>query len=91
MANNVLKEATPTFYGVTVVSERGQVVIPAEARRDFGLEPTTKLLVFGSKNGEGLLFTKAETVTDFIKNAMTMLTRFEKALGANAKLPTENR
>ncbi len=35
------------FYGAITVSERGQIVIPAKARRDFGIEVGDKLLVFG--------------------------------------------
>ena len=35
------------FYGSVTVSERGQIVIPAEARRDFTIQPGDKLLVFG--------------------------------------------
>ncbi|MDV6011601.1 AbrB/MazE/SpoVT family DNA-binding domain-containing protein [Haloechinothrix sp. LS1_15] len=33
------------FYGSVTVSERGQVVIPAQARRDLGIGPGDKLLV----------------------------------------------
>jgi AbrB family looped-hinge helix DNA binding protein len=35
------------FYGAITVSERGQIVIPADARRDFGINTGDKLLVFG--------------------------------------------
>ena len=35
------------FYGTTTVGERGQVVIPAQAREDFSLEKGEQLLVFG--------------------------------------------
>jgi AbrB family looped-hinge helix DNA binding protein len=35
------------FYGSVTVSERGQIVIPAEARNDFGIDTGDKLLVFG--------------------------------------------
>ena len=35
------------FYGSVTVSERGQIVIPADARRDFGIKTGDKLLVFG--------------------------------------------
>ena len=38
------------FYGSVTVSERGQIVIPVEARRDFGIEAGDKLLVFGDLN-----------------------------------------
>lgn len=35
------------FYGSITVSERGQIVIPAEARKDFNIGSGEKLLVFG--------------------------------------------
>jgi len=35
------------FYGSITVSKRGQVVIPADARKDFGIKTGEKLLVFG--------------------------------------------
>lgn len=35
------------FYGSVTVSERGQIVIPIEARRDFDIKTGDKLLVFG--------------------------------------------
>ena len=34
-------------YGTTTIGEKGQVVIPAEARKTLGLVPGEKLLVFG--------------------------------------------
>jgi AbrB family looped-hinge helix DNA binding protein len=43
--------AQPRFYGTTVVGERGQAVIPAEAREALGLKKGEKLLVFGMGNG----------------------------------------
>jgi len=35
------------FYGSVTVSERGQIVIPADARKDFNIKIGDKLLVFG--------------------------------------------
>ena len=44
------------FYGSVTVSERGQIVVPAEARGDFGIEVGDKLLVFGDlEKGIGLI------------------------------------
>lgn len=34
------------FYGSATLGERGQVVIPAEARKDADIQPGDKLLVF---------------------------------------------
>ena len=80
MEGSFFKQNAPKFYGATTVGERGQVVIPAEARRDFKITPTTKLLVFGSRGHGGLMLTKAESVSEFITTATGMLTRFEEML-----------
>lgn len=45
------------FFGSTIIGERGQVVIPQEARSALKLEKGEKLLAFGLK-GESLLLTK---------------------------------
>ena len=67
-------------YGSVTISERGQVVIPAEARREMGLEPGTKLLVFGSMGKYGLTLMPAEMVTEFVRSAMSRLSEFEEML-----------
>lgn len=41
------KEITKQFYGTTTVGEKGQVVIPVEARQAMGVERREKLLTFG--------------------------------------------
>ena len=51
------------FYGSITVSNRGQIVIPAEARRDFGIEVGDKLLVLGDLD-EGLAIVKATAVLE---------------------------
>ena len=38
---------------ITKMSENGQVVIPAEVRRDAGIKPSTKFIVFNQ--GENIL------------------------------------
>jgi len=77
MKSSLFKQDAPKFYGATTVGERGQVVIPAEARRDFEITPATKLLVFGSQGHGGLMLTKAETISEFITTAAGMLERLE--------------
>jgi AbrB family looped-hinge helix DNA binding protein len=78
MKANAFKHKAPKFYGSTTVGERGQVVIPAEARRDFKITPTTKLLVFGYQRHGGLMLTRAETISEFIDLANVMIENLEK-------------
>jgi len=60
------------FYGTITVSERGQIVIPAEARRDFDIEVGDKLLVFGDLE-HGLALAKASVLFAKMPGLLTML------------------
>ena len=74
------------------VGERGQVAIPAAARRDLEIAPNAKLLVFGGPGKHALMLMKAESVAEFIANATDKLTRFEQLLKTDtAESPEENR
>jgi AbrB family looped-hinge helix DNA binding protein len=77
MKAGAFRQDAPKFYGSTTVGERGQVVIPAEARRDLEITPATKLLVFGSRGHGGIMLTKAEDVSKLITMATGMLEKLE--------------
>ncbi len=67
------------FYGAVTVGERGQIVIPQEARDALEINPGDKLLIFsGMGKGPGLMVMKSEEVTRFIAEAMTNLSNLEK-------------
>ena len=48
-------------FGTAKVGDRGQIVIPKEAREFFGIQPGDTLLILG-KNETGLIVTKPETL-----------------------------
>ena len=50
-------------FGTAKVGDRGQIVIPKEAREYFGIEPGDTLLILG-KSETGLIVTKPETLTN---------------------------
>ena len=50
-------------FGTAKVGDRGQIVIPKEAREFFGIQPGDTLLILG-KNETGLIVTKPETLHD---------------------------
>ncbi len=91
MNTNRLEEAMPKFYGSVTVGERGQVVIPVEARKEFRLEPGAKLLVFGGPHRGGMILTRAESVTEFLSRAMAGLAQLEEMLRTDTEplSPTE--
>ena len=73
-------ERMPKFYGSVTVGERGQVAIPAEARRDQEITPGNKLLAFSGPDGRALVFIKAEFVTDIITGVTHMVSQVEHIL-----------
>jgi len=57
------------FFGTVKVGERGQVVIPKEARELFSIEPGDKLIVVGRK-GRGIGLMKADSMKAFALKMM---------------------
>jgi looped-hinge helix DNA binding domain, AbrB family len=57
-----------TFYGWVTVSEKGQIALPADARKDLNITQGEKLLVISRKDRKGLMLVKAEIMDDFIKS-----------------------
>lgn len=55
------------FYGTVTVGERGQIVIPAEARSQEGIEPGDKLLVFAHPGRGGLSILKMSNIREFAR------------------------
>ena len=47
------------IFGLVKVGDKGQIVIPAKARKIFGIEPGDNLLVLGDE-GQGIAILKAE-------------------------------
>lgn len=54
------------FFGSVTVGERGQVVIPAEARKRLDINPGDKLLVMGHPFGKGLSLVKIDAMREFL-------------------------
>ena len=88
MDSNHLEELIPKLYGTVTVGERGQIVIPVGARKELGLEPSTKLLVFGTPHGAGgLIITRADFISEFLAKATARLAQFEDILQTDAGHP----
>jgi len=66
------KDERQRFYGSIPVSERGQVVIPAEARRDFDIDTGDKLLVFGNLD-KGLWVVKASMLMSIMPEVVAKM------------------
>ena len=50
------------FFGAVRLGERGQISLPAEARKRAGIEPGDRLLVFLHPWGAGIMLMKVDQV-----------------------------
>jgi AbrB family looped-hinge helix DNA binding protein len=53
------------FFGTVKVGERGQIVIPKEAREKFDIKPGDSLVVFGRNKKEMLTIVKEKVMRDY--------------------------
>ena len=63
------REKTKHLFGSVKVGERGQVVIPKEAREIFGIRPGDLLLVLGDTE-RGIALVKAEALQEFARKIL---------------------
>lgn len=60
------------IFGTAKVGERGQIVIPKDAREYFGIRPGDTLLILGDEKN-GLLVTKPEVLHEVAKQIFDTL------------------
>jgi len=71
----------PELFGSVKVGERGQVVIPQDARTRMGIRPGEKLLAIGGlPGGAGLFLIKPDTFNTFMAEIMAKLNSVERFL-----------
>lgn len=63
--------------GTTSMGERGQVVIPREAREELDIKPGEKFIVFGNKRKGAVILVKAEMFNKFADFFMSASKKFE--------------
>ena len=89
MLTRTVTEKIPKFYRSVTVGERGQVAIPAEARREMGIEPASKLLAFGGPDRRILLFIKLEEATEILADVTAALSQIQRVVQSDR--PKEGR
>jgi AbrB family looped-hinge helix DNA binding protein len=66
---NVMQEKDGKYiFGVVKVGEKGQIVIPRDARKQYDIKPGDALLVLGDQRG--MAFLKTEVFQSVIDQAM---------------------
>ncbi len=60
------------IFGVVKVGDKGQIVIPKEARKVYDIKPGDALLLLGDKNGMALVKTQIfQSAVDDIMEGLT--------------------
>jgi AbrB family looped-hinge helix DNA binding protein len=67
------------LYGTVKVGDRGQVVIPAEARRELDIKPGDLLFVMAGRNRRGVAMVKADAMRELAEKIMQGLEVAEEA------------
>jgi len=68
----------PKVFGSTTVGPRGQMVIPANARKELGIDAGATLLVFKAFHGQGLVLLKVDAIEQMMSMVSQQLSDFEK-------------
>ncbi len=55
------------LYGTATIGTKGQVVIPADAREELGLQAGDRLYVMNAGHGGGVVLLKEETLETFVE------------------------
>jgi AbrB family looped-hinge helix DNA binding protein len=84
------KHVVGKCFGSTVVGPRGQMVIPAEARKYLGINMGSKLLAFSQFHGRGIVLVKTEDVEDLLNTMSHHLDEFSRLLRENKTAHIEN-
>ena len=69
----------PEFFGSTTVSEKGQAVIPQEAREAMKLHKGEKLLVFG-RGTDALIFVRIGEAEKLLEHLSKNVSLFKQAI-----------
>lgn len=77
-------------YGSTAMGERGQIVIPAEAREELDIQPGEKFIVFGNKKKGTVILIKSDIMERFADMIMEKASFFEELFGSKKKSSAKN-
>ena len=65
------------IFGTAKVGDRGQIVIPKDAREFYGIKPGDTLLVLGDEDN-GMIVTKPEILNDLAARILGHIAREER-------------
>lgn len=90
-STGIVLDFTSSFHGVATISDKGQVVIPAAARKAMGLKTGEKLLVFGWGEGTVMLckVSEMEKYAGYFAQRVEVARTAIEAVGGRLDPPTD--
>lgn len=73
------------LYGTATVGTKGQVVIPADARKTLGIEEGDRLYVVGSEKGGFVGFIKEEQLRSLLERMTESIEDYNAVLRSSEK------
>jgi AbrB family looped-hinge helix DNA binding protein len=64
------QKSNSRLYGTVKVGDRGQVVIPVEARKELDIKPGDLLFVMSGRNRRGIAMVKADAMKELAEKIM---------------------
>ena len=75
---HILGKAKRHIFGTARVGEKGQIVIPKEARQIFGVQPGDTLLILGDEEN-GMIVTKPEVLSSLAEKILDQIGKEERS------------
>jgi AbrB family looped-hinge helix DNA binding protein len=67
------------LWGIATVGNKGQIVIPSDARNDISIKEGDKLLVLGKLPNGGLMLVKADSIEAMLQHMQKDLEEMRKS------------
>ena len=64
-------------YGTATVGERGQLVIPANLRKDLGIKTGDSLMIFAKIDRKMISMMREKDFSDFLQKASKIISKLE--------------
>ncbi len=74
------------LYGVATVGTKGQVVIPADAREELGIQTGDRLYVVGSHDHKWVGFIKEEQLRELVERITDDVEHYKSLLDTTERL-----
>ena len=71
-----MRPSKKKLYGTATIGTKGQVVIPADAREELGLESGDRLYVMNAMHGGGVVLLKEEMLEAFVEQITAQVEDF---------------